>query len=82
MNQEEIKKVALDLDKDIESIQKSLKKLKEDIGNIETGDTNGPYWSGDHAYQTVRAALLQIEHDTALLKDLENKVGYIHTLIK
>ena len=82
MNKEEIKAITLKLESDIQNIQSSLKKLKEDIRDIEEGDGVNPYWSGDRAHQAVKTALLQVEHNTGLLEDLENKVGFIHSLVK
>ena len=80
MNKEEIKKSAFKLEEDIQKIQESLRQIQEDILQIQTGDFNGPYWNGEGAYQCIETTLLQLEHDTSLLNDLEKKVKYIHTL--
>ncbi len=80
MNKEEISKIALELDQEIEKIRVALEKFQLDVDTIQNGDGNGPYWNGDNAYKCIRTSLLQIEYDTKLLNDLEKKVKAIHTL--
>jgi len=82
MNNDEIKKLVFEYTESVKKARNAISQLETDIAIVQTGDTKGPYWSGNNAYSFAKNCLSQIEHDDMLLKNLEKNVSYLNRLSK
>ncbi len=76
MNQDDIKKVESDLVDNVNKLKYALGQFETDTGIILTGDSNGPYWNGNNAYQCLKTCVIQLDFDLQLLKNLEKNISF------
>ena len=76
----DLKKVSLELDKEISKLNKSLSKLETDIGLLQFGNNKMPYWNGANAYDVVVSSTGHFYHDKKLLVNIEKCTDYISKL--
>ncbi len=81
-NDNEIKKLAKSLRKEIDSLKANLDKFKDDVHKIENGDGKNPYWNGTNAYSCVSKSLEQIDYNKNLVNNLNKCVEYLDSLVK
>ena len=79
MNKEEIQKIVEQLNKDSRTIKESINQLEEDIKRIQAGDGTA-YWNGKNAYDSIKTALLQLDYNKDLLKELEKNIQHLSSL--
>ena len=76
----DLKKISSELEKEILKLNKSLSKLETDIGLLQFGNKNTPYWNGSNAYDAVASAIGHFYHDKKLISNLEKCADYISKL--
>ena len=74
---EDYKPLVLELEMELLKVHKALGKLETDIGLLQAGDKNGPYWNGANAYQFMKSCCAQIDHDHFLLGKLNDCFKYL-----
>lgn len=79
---EEVKTLSLELQMEISKLKSSLYKLETDIGLLQSGDNNGPYWNGSNAYDVITSCIGHFEHDKNLISNLEKCSDYVVSTIK
>ncbi len=84
MNEKNEELVALseNLDLEISKLKLAMDNFEKDIVELQNGDGNKSYWSGEKAYSSIKSCLGYIEHDKYLLNELNRCSQHLNWLNK
>ena len=82
MDQFELENVVEKLKDNSNRIREAVNCLSEDIKKIQDGDGSSSYWNGKNAYDCIKTAMLQLDYNKNLLKELEKNINYISSIAK
>lgn len=75
------KTLVKNIDSEMATFSKHLKKLSDDLNELQKGDGTNAYWSGERAYAWIKQALGHVDHDNSLLEHIENIADYLDVLV-
>lgn len=75
------KAILKDMESEMATFSKHLKKLSDDLNELQKGDGTNAYWSGERAYAWIKQALGHVDHDNKLLEHIENIVDYLDGVV-
>ncbi len=82
MNKSEVEALSFELKAEVLKLENALRKLELDLGIIQTGNSDGPYWNGENAYLFTRNCSGHFDHDRALLENLHKCSDFVESLTK
>lgn len=81
-NKTKAKKLVKELKAEITNCNKSLKQLFADLDELQKGTGEISYWSGERAYEWIESALLEYDHNVALIGHNTACTNYLEMLVK
>ncbi len=75
----DVEALALELKAEVLKLKNALTKLELDLGLLQTGNSDGPFWDGENAYLFMRNCSGNFDHNRVLLENLEKCSEYVST---
>ena len=77
---EELVALSENLDLEISKLKLAIDNFEKDMIELQNGDGNKSYWSGENAYMSIKSCLGYLEHNKYLLNELNRCSEYLNNL--